>query len=91
MVSISRYINISYIGLNKNFTVRCAMPEEDGLPLLSLVPLKVFYLLTLWSFFLATFAIGLLTGGVVPGPVYLLGPYWQGFPKWGFCELMKIL
>ncbi len=45
--------------------------KRMGPPVLSLVPLKVFYLQTLWSFFLATVAIGLLTGGVVPNHVSL--------------------
>lgn len=55
------------------------MPEEDGIPLMSLVPLKVFYLLK--SFFLATVATGLLTGGVVSNPLCLSGPCRPGFPK----------
>lgn len=72
--------NISHISLNKNVIIMCAPCQRRmGSPWWVWFLSRFFYLLK--SFFLATVATGLLTGGVVSNPVSLSGPCRPGFPK----------
>ncbi|KAL1268529.1 hypothetical protein QQF64_033892 [Cirrhinus molitorella] len=70
---------LDYLDLAHNdLVIICESFKEDGFPLLSLVPPK--------SFFLVTVTTGLLTGGVVLNPVSLSGHCQPGFPKQQFAS-----